>query len=74
MFMDSLITYLRLDGRKDMQPVKSVWLICIQSLKPMSHIPWREKIRGIKQTNTTSDNPIFMHIQWKLNLTFWLGD
>ena len=62
-----LIFSTTLDGRKDIQSVKSGWSVCVQSLNPAFYPLWKGIIRGVKQTrNTNSDNPIFMHIHWKI--------
>ena len=39
-----------LDGRKDIQSVKSPWSICIQSLKPASYPVSREMTKSVKRT------------------------
>ena len=42
----------RNDGRNDIQFVKSIWSICIHSLKPMSYFPSRGEIMDVKRTHT----------------------
>lgn len=46
-----LISSMRFDGRKNMQSVKSSWLICKKGLKPASYPFSRRIIKDAKQTH-----------------------
>ena len=45
---------MRLDGKKDIHPVKSTWTICIQSLKVFVPLPPKGNKKG-RETNANMD-------------------
>ena len=51
-----LISYMRLDGKKDIQSVKSAWSFCILSLNP-HHIPFQRL--KTKRTQTKAQKTIY---------------
>ena len=53
-----LISSVRLDGRKDIQSVKTAWSIGVQSLKPVSYPLSRVMIKDVKRT----------YMEWGFNL------
>ena len=57
---------MKLDDRKDVQPVKPVWSVNMQNLKPAS---W-PRLRGIIWNEWINMN---MNIQWIWDLAFCLG-